>query len=380
MFSLNLMHNSYLHRIARRISALCFLFIAFTVVNAQTVQTVFTSTEIKANYKDEYRKTFYTPMTLKGSFDIASKKLTLTSFTMDPLTVDTGDGNVQIKITPKSSPVASGTFDWGTGAVKFTMPVAIQITSTDLNMGSQCKFEASLNLTTGTSGSLSGTPFPANATEGAFKVVDNTFLLTKPSGSTCTMKYDVIINPVLSSMKSGDLGLQIKFNGMLTPPVVVELTEKEPNNTADQATSTTGLPTAIKGSTSLSDPDYFRMVIPSGKSATLEHVVTIKTTQKVNCNPDDETTYQPSTTYSGTMISINGQSDYTSSTVQTGDSCPPVYKEGVTKVVTQTTTTTYTLSYVFPPSGASQTVTFPVQAVSKVAGAPTSGAYSISVK
>lgn len=178
------------------------LVLAFSPLFTQTNQIEFTPTKGKACYDNNSALDGCQTLTilkLGGTFDQKNDVLTLSAFNMDPVMLD--GGNVKIAMT--MSETGTRSFDSDTGKY---------------NLGKSCKIPATLNLTTETSGSLTGKRFPANQLSSSLKYVDNTFVIQSPvSGSDCGL-YTTLIGGATPT-KSGTMSIfWFEMNGVVTPP------------------------------------------------------------------------------------------------------------------------------------------------------------------
>lgn len=356
------------------------LLLTFNPAFAQTNKLDLSSTSGKACYDANSALdgcySFTSPLKLGGSFDQKTDVLTISTFSLDPILLD--NGNVKIVMAMNST--GTGTFDWDTGksTAKLSLTATVSSPTGKYNLGKSCKIPATLNLTTETSGSLTGQRYPAKALSGELKYVDNTFVIQDPvSGSDCGL-YTSLIGGVTPT-KSGAMSIWFKMTGIVTPPPAGTLvTEVETNNSPSQANLFSNQTQLLEGSTNISDPDYFAVTLNSGQTVSLEYVITQTTKTTYSCNPDSDTAPKTSTFYSAVALSIGGASNYTQTTATTKGSCPPTYKEGTNINATDTTTVTYTLKKSWTASSNNQTLNLPVQGAN-LAGFPTSGAYSIKV-
>ncbi|HCR49009.1 MAG TPA: hypothetical protein DIW24_05235 [Bacteroidetes bacterium] len=361
-------------------AVLCLFFVlALSPLLAQTNQIEFTSTKGKACYENNSAldgcKTL-TVLKLGGTFDQKTDALTISAFNMDPLLLD--DGNVKIAMAMSST--GTGSFDWDTGksVAKLSLIATVSSPTGKYNLGKSCKIPANLNLTTETSGGLTGKRYPANQLSGALKYVDNTFVIQSPvSGSDCGF-YTTLIGGATPT-QSGTMSIWFEMNGVITPPPAGSIVaEVENNNTASTATKFSSVTNTIEGTTNISDPDYFSILLNAGQIVTVEYIISAKTSTTYSCNPESTTDPKTSISYGGVALMIGGSTTYTTSVTTQKGSCPPAYKEGVNVNATDITTTTYTLRKSWTASSNNQTINFPVQGTN-YNGFPTSGTYSLKI-
>lgn len=183
----------------------------------------------------------------------------------------------------------------------------------------------------------------------------------------------------------------------ITPVVVKTFKEKEPNDKDNP--NQVAIPNRVEGGLGSGDDDYYQIIIPKGKAATIRHVATLTHTEVIDCSTLQS---DPFDKYSGPLLNMNTDKSYTVTSKTTteglcgsgtggvergrtrrrrqGPGRSPIPEPETTAEETRTTTKTYTNQITFTnTTTADKTFYFYISGNSTVSGFPREGPYTLVI-